>query len=64
MISQNYFKNSAKLELMIGLDEIDFFFFVGLGGVLTQVFFFIFYLVWFMLSYIPEIGFVTCLEVP
>ena len=34
MISQNYFKNSVKLELMIGLDELDFFLFflVGVGG--------------------------------
>ena len=73
-------KNSAQLELMFGLVELEFRFFsfifylvwlmfglveleFRLGG-LTLFFLIIFYLVWLMLGCIPEIGVVTCLEVP
>ena len=52
-------KNSAQLELMFGLVELEF----RLGG-LTLFSLIIFYLVWLMLGCIPEIGVVTCLEVP
>ena len=59
-------KNSAQLELMFGLVQLEyrFFFFFFWGGGGGQVPYFVFHIVWLWLDCIPKISFLACLEVP
>ena len=59
---QKYTQNSAQLELMFGLIELEYRFRGGGSG--NPNFFFIFYLVRLWLGCIPKISLIACLEVP